>query len=126
MGVTVFCIYFLFLFFINHPIHLHLKWYPTSWLPPPPTPPSHDISLPGYTVTNPSSYICSLPFACMRVLPHPPQLSHPTTSASPYSRASNLPGFKGLPSRCCWISPSSVTYISGAMDLSRCTPWLVV
>jgi hypothetical protein len=101
----------LFYFFINHPICLHLKWYPTSWLPPPPTP--HPTIV--------------LPFTWMGVLPHPSTLSHPTAPASPHTGTSHLPRTnKGLPSHCCQAKPSSATYVSEAMDPSRYTPWLMV
>ena len=46
---------------------------------------SNDIAIPGYDSNNPSNHIFpfSLPFACMRDLPHSPfpalQIQHPTT-----------------------------------------------
>ena len=62
-----------------------------------------------------------LPFACMRVLPHPFTLSHPSALASPYPGASNLPRIKGLPSDCFQAMPSSATYVSGAIDPPKYT-----
>ena len=58
-----------------------------------------NIPLPSYPsamspITNPPS---SLPFVCMRVLPHTPTLSCPTAPLFPYSGASNLPRTKDLP-----------------------------
>jgi hypothetical protein len=102
--------FFLFYFiFINHSIRLHLKWYPTSWLP------LHQLSIPHLPYF--------LPFACMRVLLHPPTLSHPTAPASPDAGGSNLPGTKGLPSLAVrqdhsllhmylelWISPGTLLH----------------
>jgi hypothetical protein len=42
LGLGLLQFYLIFLifefFFINHSIHLHLKWYLTFWLPPPPIP----------------------------------------------------------------------------------------
>jgi hypothetical protein len=72
---------------INHSICLHLKCYPTSLLS------IHQSPIPHLPFP--------LPFACMRVLPHPPTISCPTALASPYSGASNLPEAKGLLSHCC-------------------------
>jgi hypothetical protein len=57
------------------------------------------------------------PFACMRVFPHLPTLSCPTTLASPYAGALNLPGTKGLPFHCCQERSFSATYVSGARSL---------
>ena len=84
--------------------------------------PSHDIPLPSYHSTNPPIPHASSPitFVCMSVLPYPPTLSKPTTPASPYAGASNLPRTKGLPSHCCQARPSF------ALDPSRYTPCLVV
>jgi hypothetical protein len=120
-----------FLFFsfiiINYSIRLYLKGYPHFMVSPFNNAPSHDIPLPDYpSATSLISHLPPLPFACMRVLPYTPTLSLPVTTASPYSRASNLPGAKGLPSCCCRASPSSATYVSGAEDPFRYTPWLVV
>jgi hypothetical protein len=51
---------------------------------PPPTP-------------HPTSVLSPLPFVYIRVLPYPPTLPRPTTPASSYSGASNLPRTKALP-----------------------------
>jgi hypothetical protein len=99
--------------FINHSIHLHLKWYPTSRLP------IHQPPHPTYT-------LFPLPFASMRVLLHPATLSCPTAPAFPYTGASNLHRTKSLPSHCCQARSSSDTYVSGAIAPSWYTPWLVV
>ena len=96
---------------INYSIHLHLKRHLTSCLPPPPTPCpmiSHFSVIPALP-PSPPTFSLPLPFACMRVLPHPPTLSCPTTPASLYSGASNLPRTEGLPSCCCRARPSSAT-----------------
>jgi hypothetical protein len=85
-------------FKINHSICLHLKWYLTSLLPLP-----HPLCL--YEGASP--------------LPS-------TVPASPYAGASNLPRTKGLPFHYCPAKPFSATYVSGAMDPSRYTPWLMV
>ena len=61
-----------------------------------------------------------------RVVPHPPTLSHPTTIAFPYAGASNLHRTKALPSHCCQTRLSSATYVSGVMNPSLYTSWLVV
>jgi hypothetical protein len=61
----------------------------------------------------------------MRVLLHLLSLYHLTALVFPYSGASNLHRTKGLPSHWCQIGPSSLTYVSGAMDPSVCTLWLV-
>jgi hypothetical protein len=61
---------YLFLFvvgvclFIDHSIYLHLKWYPTSWLP-------------LHNPPHPTSALFSLLFASVRVLPHPATHSCP-------------------------------------------------
>ena len=66
------------LFFINHSICLHLKWYPTSWLPPPPTTPSHIcpiLSLLPVWVCSPThlhspaplKIFISVPVSCLQV-----------------------------------------------------------
>jgi hypothetical protein len=85
---------------------------------------SNDSPLPSYHSNTP--------------IPHPPSLSlfplwgcspyphSPPALASPFTGASNLPGTKDLPSRCCEVRASSAMYVSGAMDPSRYTPWLVV
>jgi hypothetical protein len=93
------------------PSYLIISRFPVTPPPPPPSIPH----LPS-----------PLPFACMRVLPHPPTLSSPTAPSSPYSVESNVPGNKGLPSHCCPARPSSATYVSGDKDAFRSTPWLVV
>lgn len=105
-------VFILFLILINNSFCLHLKWYPTPRLPPPPT----------FYFTSALPF----PFACMRVFPYPPTFSSPTAPASPYAGASKLPWIKGLPSHCGQSRSSSATYLSGAMDSSRYSPWLVV
>ena len=47
---------------------------------------------------HPILFLSPLPFASMRVFPHPPIHSCPTTPASPYTGASNLQRTRGLPS----------------------------
>jgi hypothetical protein len=105
------CFFFHF-FFIKHSIRLHLKWYPSSRLP------LHKL--------HPTSSRSFLHFASMRVLPYPPTLSCSTPLTSPYTGASILHMTKSLLSHCCQIRPSSATYVSGTMDPSLYTPWLVV
>ena len=60
---------FLHFFLINHSFPLHLKLYLFPVTPP--------------QTSHPTFIPFSLPFASMRVLPHPPTHSHPTTPASP-------------------------------------------
>ena len=62
----------------------------------------------------------------MNVLLHPLTHSHLTTLASPYPGASRSHRTKSLPSHWCQIRPSSATYVSGAMDPSMYTLWLMV
>jgi hypothetical protein len=90
-----------------------LKWYPPSWLPLHKPPTQHPHSSP-------------LPFATMSVLPNPPTLSCPTNPTSTYTGASKLYKTKGLPTHWCQIRQSSAAQVSGAMDPSLYTPWLVV
>jgi hypothetical protein len=101
------------MFSINYSICLHLKRYLTSQLPlhkpPNPHPPSPPSPLP--------------PWGCSST--HPPSCTPPLHQSS-YARASNLHRIKGLPCHCCQARPSSATYVSGVMDPSLCTPWLVV
>lgn len=68
----------LFKFFINHSIHLHLTWYPTSRLPPPPAP---------YLTSALSPPLCLYDSA-----PPTTQLSYLTAPVFPYAGASSLPG----------------------------------
>jgi hypothetical protein len=72
---------------------------------------SNDIALPAYpsTISHPTSALSFLPFAFIRVVPHLPTLSHPTTTASPYAGASNLHRTKSLSSHWCQTGSSSAT-----------------
>jgi hypothetical protein len=79
-----------------------------------------------FTVLHNSSISSSLPFASMRVFLHPLTHSCLSTLTSPYAGASNLHRNKGLSSHWCHIRSSSATYVSGAMDSSIYTGWLVV
>jgi hypothetical protein len=94
---------------------------------PPPTPPSHNIPLPSYPSVMPPSYSAlSSSFCLYESVPLPTHTLPPHTPSSPYARASNLPGTKGLSSHCCQARPSPATYVSEAIDPSRYTPCLVV
>ena len=67
-----------------------------------------------------------LPFACIRVLPHPSTLSCPTAPSSPYAGTSDFHGTKDLPSHCCQARSSFGTYVSGAMYPSSYSPCFLV
>jgi hypothetical protein len=89
---------------------------------------TYDIPLPSYPSTNPPSHICPSPS------PLPEWGCSPTHPNSPAPPLQHLPtlghqtslGPRGLLSRCCQARPSSATFVYGAMDPSRYTPWLVV
>jgi hypothetical protein len=88
---------------------------------------SNDISLPSYPSVMPPSYSAlSSSFCLYESVPLPTHTLPPHTPSSPYARASNLPGTKGLSSHCCQARPSPATYVSEAIDPSRYTPCLVV
>lgn len=102
---------------------------------------SNNTSLPGYPLhkpliprnptfslpfCHPLTHICPPPFIlpiwkCFSTCPH----SSAPFLHKPYSGASNLPRTKRQPSHCSQPRPFSATYVSGAMDLSLYTPWLV-
>jgi hypothetical protein len=85
------------------------------------------ILLPSYPSTNPNPTSALPPLFCLYgVLSHLSTLSSTTAPGPPYAGASNLPRTKGLPSHCCQARPSFATYVSGGMDPSRYTPWMVV
>jgi hypothetical protein len=101
-----------FFFFINNSIHLHLKWYSTSCLP----------------LHNPLSHICPhLPPLCLfEGAPIPTHPFPPHCSSIVLCWGTNFHSNKGLLSHWCQTKPSSGTYVSGVMDPSLFTPWLVV
>ena len=68
--------------------------------------------------------LSSLPFASMRMLPHPP--THPSTQPSriPLHWGIKPAQDQGLPLPLMSDRATfSATYVSGAMDPSRYTPW---
>ena len=88
---------------------------------------SNDIPLPTYpsTAHHPTKTFCPFTFASMTVLPHPLTLSCPTTLVSSYAGASNLHRSNSVSFHWYQTLKSSATHVSGAMDSSLYTPWLV-
>jgi hypothetical protein len=84
----LFLIYFII---INHSIHLHLKWYPTSWLCLPPSPHSMTLHFQvSFLPLPPPSHICS-PLSLLPIWRCSP--THPP-SPTPSSRIPLLWGTK--------------------------------
>ena len=81
-----------FFFFSLFPFYLFILlhiWFFTSQMV------SHFLAIPSPTpIPHPLS---PLPFACMRLLLHPPTLSCPTAPASPHAGASISPGPRASP-----------------------------
>ena len=76
---------------------------------------SHFLVTPAQAPHSTTS-LSFLPFATMRVLLYPPNLSLLTPPASLYTGTSNLQRTKGLPSPWYQTRPFFATYVSGAMD----------
>ena len=75
---------------------------------------------------TPSHRPSPLPFASVRMLLYPLTNSCLASLASTYTGASNLHRMKGLPSHWFQIRPFSATNVSGVIDPSMYTVWIVV
>ena len=81
------------------------------------------LSLFLVSLQNPPSHSASSSFYEDASLPV--TYSNFTALAFPYTGESSLHRTKGFSPNCCQTTPSSATYIAGAMGSSMCILWLV-